>query len=344
MQEAFLGFVNKVPFYGAGVLCLDDGPVQDILPRVERRVVTYGLSRAGAGLGARRARSGRRARRYIAAGARARRWARSSWRCPGAHNVLNSLAAVAVGLELEVPFDEHPAGPRRLHRRRPPLPGPRRGGRRPRGRRLRPPPDGDPRHPRDPARPRGQPPHGGPVPAPPLHAHPAPLGRLLPRLPPGRPAAPGRHLPRGRGADRRASPREALAEAIARRGPPRRSSTRATSRRPRAARAGGARRRRGADPRARAASGRRATSCSSDAQRGRRDPRPSPAFRRSAASSSGSRCRRRPSARSSTPLEPEDDAPFLRPERRTRVRRRRRGLDVPHDPGPAARRPRCSSR
>ena len=44
IQEAFLGFVNKVPFYGGAVLCLDDPPVQDILPRVERRVVTYGLS------------------------------------------------------------------------------------------------------------------------------------------------------------------------------------------------------------------------------------------------------------------------------------------------------------
>src|SRR5689334_1044050 len=44
VQEAFLGFLNKVPFYGAGVVCLDDGPIQDILPRVERRVVTYGLS------------------------------------------------------------------------------------------------------------------------------------------------------------------------------------------------------------------------------------------------------------------------------------------------------------
>ncbi len=38
IQEAFLGFVNKVPFYGGAVLCLDDPPVQDILPRVERRV------------------------------------------------------------------------------------------------------------------------------------------------------------------------------------------------------------------------------------------------------------------------------------------------------------------
>src|SRR2546423_1629522 len=44
VQEAFLGFVNKVPFYGAGIVCLDDPPLQDILPRVERRLVTYGVS------------------------------------------------------------------------------------------------------------------------------------------------------------------------------------------------------------------------------------------------------------------------------------------------------------
>src|SRR5512145_2228703 len=44
VQEAFVGFLNKVPFYGACVLCLDDGPVQDVLPRLERRVVSYGLS------------------------------------------------------------------------------------------------------------------------------------------------------------------------------------------------------------------------------------------------------------------------------------------------------------
>ena len=37
IQEAFLGFVNKVPFYGCAVLCLDDPPVEAILPRVERR-------------------------------------------------------------------------------------------------------------------------------------------------------------------------------------------------------------------------------------------------------------------------------------------------------------------
>ena len=44
VQEAFVGFLNKVPFYGACVLCLDDAPVQDVLPRLERRVISYGVS------------------------------------------------------------------------------------------------------------------------------------------------------------------------------------------------------------------------------------------------------------------------------------------------------------
>src|SRR4030095_4076467 len=60
IKEAFLQFVNKVPFYGASVLCLDDPAVQSLIPRMKRRFVTYGtaaqadvsiLESAHAGLG-----------------------------------------------------------------------------------------------------------------------------------------------------------------------------------------------------------------------------------------------------------------------------------------------------
>src|SRR5207302_2587932 len=44
IQEAFVTFANKVPFYGAAVLCLEDPHVQAIIPRIERRIVAYGLS------------------------------------------------------------------------------------------------------------------------------------------------------------------------------------------------------------------------------------------------------------------------------------------------------------
>jgi UDP-N-acetylmuramate--alanine ligase len=108
IQEAFLGFMNKVPFYGAVVLCLDDGPVQDVLPRVERRVLSYGLS-AQAHVSARDVQVGPHASSYTAtAGGAVLGAVRLG--VPGVHNVLNSLAAIAVGLDLEVPFERIKAG------------------------------------------------------------------------------------------------------------------------------------------------------------------------------------------------------------------------------------------
>ncbi|HET6900309.1 MAG TPA: UDP-N-acetylmuramate--L-alanine ligase [Vicinamibacteria bacterium] len=103
VQEAFLGFLNKVPFYGAGVVCLDDGPVQDILPRVERRVVTYGLS-PQAQVSARDVQLKPMSSTYLAV-LEGAPLGKVELAVPGAHNVLNSLAAVAVGLELAVSFE-----------------------------------------------------------------------------------------------------------------------------------------------------------------------------------------------------------------------------------------------
>jgi len=103
VQQAFLGFVNKVPFYGAAVLCLDDPPVQDILPRVERRIVSYGLS-PQAHVAARDVELLPQSSSYTATlGGEV--LGRVTLGVPGAHNVLNSLAALAVGLDLDVPFE-----------------------------------------------------------------------------------------------------------------------------------------------------------------------------------------------------------------------------------------------
>jgi UDP-N-acetylmuramate--alanine ligase len=44
IQAAFLSFINKVPFYGAAVLCLDEPAVQSLIPRIKRRIVTYGTA------------------------------------------------------------------------------------------------------------------------------------------------------------------------------------------------------------------------------------------------------------------------------------------------------------
>jgi UDP-N-acetylmuramate--alanine ligase len=108
IQDAFVGFVNKVPFYGAGVLCLDDPPVQDVLPRIERRVITYGLS-AQAQVSAHEVRVGPRSSTYTAvSGGQA--LGPVTLAVPGAHNVVNSLAALAVGLDLRIRFDAVKAG------------------------------------------------------------------------------------------------------------------------------------------------------------------------------------------------------------------------------------------
>jgi len=100
IQDAFTEFVNKVPFYGAAVLCMEDANIQQIFPKIRRRTITYGrsaqvdleilniqlnaggsdfsLRRHGADLG------------------------EFHLNVPGLHNVLNATAAVGIGLELDV--------------------------------------------------------------------------------------------------------------------------------------------------------------------------------------------------------------------------------------------------
>ena len=100
--EAFLAFVNKVPFYGAVVLCLDQPNIQRLLPRVEKRVITYGLE-SSADLVARRVHlAGMTCRFDVDHGGT--RLGECTLQVPGRHNVLNALAAIGVGLDLEIPF------------------------------------------------------------------------------------------------------------------------------------------------------------------------------------------------------------------------------------------------
>jgi UDP-N-acetylmuramate--alanine ligase len=102
--SAFLTFVNKVPFYGAAVVCLDDLNLQRMIPRIDKRVVTYGLE-AGADLMARRL-SFVEMRSEFEVVHRGKSLGPVILQVPGRHNVLNALAAAAVGLDLEMPFDK----------------------------------------------------------------------------------------------------------------------------------------------------------------------------------------------------------------------------------------------
>jgi len=100
IRAAFQDFVNKVPFYGAAILCLDDENVQQILPQVKRRTLTYG-STAQVDLAISEANCGHFSSQFRL---RLRGEDLGLFRVnvPGYHNVLNATAAVCVGLELGV--------------------------------------------------------------------------------------------------------------------------------------------------------------------------------------------------------------------------------------------------
>lgn len=104
IKKAFAEFVNKVPFYGSVALCLDEKGVQAILPRIEKRYITYGLSSA-ADVQAREMTFKGLATEYEAY-SKGERLGRVKLKVPGIHNVKNSLAAVVVGMELGVPFKD----------------------------------------------------------------------------------------------------------------------------------------------------------------------------------------------------------------------------------------------
>src|SRR5918992_1894984 len=104
VRKCFADFVNKVPFYGAAVLCLDDPHVQAVIPEVVRRRVTYGLS-AQADIAAREVRYDQDFGSRFTVRRAGEPVGQISLRVPGLHNVYNALAAVAVGFELDVPFE-----------------------------------------------------------------------------------------------------------------------------------------------------------------------------------------------------------------------------------------------
>ncbi len=108
IQAAFADFVNRVPFYGVAVLCMEDENVQQIFPGIRRRTITYGrsaqvdleiynvaVSSGGSDFSIRR--SGAELGTFRLG-------------VPGIHNVLNATAAIAVGLETEVSIENIRAG------------------------------------------------------------------------------------------------------------------------------------------------------------------------------------------------------------------------------------------
>ena len=100
IESAFTEFVNRVPFYGAAILCMEDPNIQQIFPAIRRRTITYGrsaqvdleiqnitLSAEGSDFKVRRHQSD---------------LGQFHLHVPGVHNVLNATAAIAVALEMDV--------------------------------------------------------------------------------------------------------------------------------------------------------------------------------------------------------------------------------------------------
>ena len=102
LMESFLTFINKVPFYGLAVLCLDHPNVRALLPKVKKRFTTYGLS-PEADFSAQDLQTEAMAVQF-AVWHQSRLLGKLRLRQPGRHSATNALAAVAVARELEIPF------------------------------------------------------------------------------------------------------------------------------------------------------------------------------------------------------------------------------------------------
>ncbi len=104
IKDAFVEFANKVPFYGSVIICLDNHNVRSIIPRLTRKVFTYGFTpQAHLRPAALRMKGMNTEFDVIFEN---KKLGRVSIEAPGEHNVKNALASIAVGLELNIPFEK----------------------------------------------------------------------------------------------------------------------------------------------------------------------------------------------------------------------------------------------
>ncbi len=102
IKEVFLSFIDRIPFYGLAVLCLDNEAVQDLIPHIRKRFITYGMN----------PQADLQARDVVAQGLKSKftvfyqgkSLGQIILNLPGEHNVYNALAGIAVGLELGIEF------------------------------------------------------------------------------------------------------------------------------------------------------------------------------------------------------------------------------------------------
>lgn len=112
LRDTFANFINKLPFYGRAILCLDNKEVQGLIPRLTKSYLTYGLN----------SQSDIRASDILKEGLgtsfvvtfKNRTIGNITIPAPGNHNVLNALAAIGVGLELDIDFEDIQKGLKNL--------------------------------------------------------------------------------------------------------------------------------------------------------------------------------------------------------------------------------------
>jgi UDP-N-acetylmuramate--alanine ligase len=103
IKAVFLDFIDRIPFYGLAILCLDNESIQDLIPNIKKRYITYGMS-SQADFQIRDVEFEKRRSRFSVY-RQGQKLGQITLNLPGIHNIYNATASIAVGLELDVPMD-----------------------------------------------------------------------------------------------------------------------------------------------------------------------------------------------------------------------------------------------
>ncbi|MDJ0987759.1 MAG: UDP-N-acetylmuramate--L-alanine ligase [Desulfobacterales bacterium] len=103
IKDVFLNFMDRIPFYGLAVLCLDNEPIQELIPQLKKRYTTYGMS-SQADFQIRDVEFSQQKSRFTVYH-HGEKMGMIDLNLPGIHNIYNATASIAVGTELDVSFD-----------------------------------------------------------------------------------------------------------------------------------------------------------------------------------------------------------------------------------------------
>ncbi|PKM01478.1 MAG: UDP-N-acetylmuramate--L-alanine ligase, partial [Gammaproteobacteria bacterium HGW-Gammaproteobacteria-6] len=99
LKQTFVDFLHNLPFYGIAVMCVDDAYVQEIIPRISRAIITYGIDNPDADYRAEQISSDGLRTHFVVRRPGNRSDLTVELKMPGRHNVLNALAAIAVATD-----------------------------------------------------------------------------------------------------------------------------------------------------------------------------------------------------------------------------------------------------